>query len=351
VTTKHRFLTLDALRGVAAIAVVQYHTSYWWPSPNVQHGYLAVDFFFMLSGFVLTSAYQKKLDRGWPTLSFLKVRIIRLYPLYLLGLIFGLWCQIWYYKLNRETTLSGISAGLLLPLIGSGAPTPSFPLNLPTWSLFFEIVANLGHALFLRRQRSRVLSGVALAAGSVLIACACVSKKTFDLGWAQTQIFQGLCRVALSYCIGMVLFRAWSKRIFNYRSGPALAAAVLVGILAMPMFSRNLAYDAVSVFVLFPAIILLGANSEVPRSMGYVARKLGELSYALYVLHFPVGLLIWHLRTDAKSPQNLPGPALTDISYLAGMIVLALVADSLYDNRVRSYLTRHAKVSPSLERA
>lgn len=83
------FVTLDALRGIAAIAVVTFHFhEYFFQYTN--HGYLAVHFFYMLSGFVLSYAYQQRLDAGWKCAAFLKTRLIRLYPMFRRS---GRWCR------------------------------------------------------------------------------------------------------------------------------------------------------------------------------------------------------------------------------------------------------------------
>jgi peptidoglycan/LPS O-acetylase OafA/YrhL len=130
---RHSFQTLDALRGVAALVVVVHHNHpmfTWRP----HHGYLAVDLFFVLSGFVLSYAYQDRLDRGWPTIKFLRARLVRLAPLYLLALLFGFFLTILsgrYASLHlswvEELEYRGMSC-LLLPVYSLKHPNmPMFP--------------------------------------------------------------------------------------------------------------------------------------------------------------------------------------------------------------------------------
>ena len=156
-STTHKLLALDALRGVAACTVVLFHRASRMPFPK---GYLAVDFFFMLSGFVLTFAYQEKLDGGWSTRDFLATRIARLYPLYLLGFVLGLLVALSDPAIHfgPQGWVSAIPNLLLLPAwVGPHSKPPhAFPYNIPAWSLFFEVVANVLHALFLRRRSIRI---------------------------------------------------------------------------------------------------------------------------------------------------------------------------------------------------
>jgi peptidoglycan/LPS O-acetylase OafA/YrhL len=83
--TPHQFATLDGLRGVAAIAVTSLHFRFELGKFLLPHSYLAVDFFFVLSGFVLAYAYEDRLSEGMKPIQFLRLRVIRLYPLYLIG--------------------------------------------------------------------------------------------------------------------------------------------------------------------------------------------------------------------------------------------------------------------------
>jgi peptidoglycan/LPS O-acetylase OafA/YrhL len=155
----HKFLALDALRGVAALIVAEFHYRVFFSNVFFTHSYLAVDLFFMLSGFVLSFAYQQRLDSGYSVSTFLKTRAVRLYPLYFAGLIFGVVARVWTVREHGHTLQGGFllpfaCSLLMLPVIaGPGYPNPiSFPFNFPMWSLFFEMVANVYHAVFLRRR-------------------------------------------------------------------------------------------------------------------------------------------------------------------------------------------------------
>src|SRR5688572_27186028 len=91
--TKQHFQILDGLRGIAALAVVIFHFMEWiFPDISnnfIGHGFLAVDFFFCLSGFVIGYAYDDRI-RKMGTGAFFKARLIRLHPLVILGSVLGL---------------------------------------------------------------------------------------------------------------------------------------------------------------------------------------------------------------------------------------------------------------------
>ncbi|MGA8939854.1 MAG: acyltransferase [Acidobacteriaceae bacterium] len=161
----HKFENLDALRGVAAILIVVFHIRpLFGNSPLFGRAYLAVDLFFMLSGFVLSFAYQQKLDNGLPTTTFLKLRLIRLYPLYLIGLFLGFIytaTQVHYQHSSPGmlgSFLMLVPALFFLPIPApTSLPNVAFPYDLPAWSLFSELIANLLHALLLRKRSTRTL--------------------------------------------------------------------------------------------------------------------------------------------------------------------------------------------------
>src|ERR1700744_3037299 len=91
--TKQHFEILDGLRGVAALAVVTFHFMEWvyfdYSKNFIGHGFLAVDFFFCLSGFVIGYAYDDRIGK-MGILEFFKSRLIRLHPLVIIGSVIGL---------------------------------------------------------------------------------------------------------------------------------------------------------------------------------------------------------------------------------------------------------------------
>ena len=195
---KERFLALDALRGVAALAVVCLHVS----SGSVPHrGYLAVDIFFVLSGFVITHAYEARLLDGISLRRFTLLRAIRLYPLVQLGVLLSVALSISLQVLDRGTpqhfdSCKSYSAMLLLPYMTAASADMYLVLS-PTWSLFNELVVNVIYAAVVRILSTRVLLLGSTALGIILIA-ATLSHGSVLFGPFKGTLLMGLVRTSFS---------------------------------------------------------------------------------------------------------------------------------------------------------
>lgn len=349
-TGPHKFLTLDALRGVAALVVVEFHVV---GSVIVTHGYLAVDFFFLLSGFVLALAYQDRLDSGWPTLSFLKVRLIRLYPLYLLGIVMGLASSIGLAKfgpVSHAWPSYAILTALALFMLPAFVPVPltrgaAYPLDFPTWSLVIEVFANVVHAVALRRRSDRFLACTVVACGGLLVLLVKLAGSV-DVGSKTTSLPEGVMRVLFSYTLGMLLFRVWKRGKFRLRIPFLLSPLLLTFALMSPWCGHHvLRYDLLVIFLFFPLLLMASASSNPPALLVPLARTLGRMSYAIYVLHFPIRdfqeLVLSHRFALSQGWSEIVSTVLA--------IAIALLADSLYDTPVRAYLQRKFTRSKPLQ--
>ena len=348
----HRFSTLDALRGVAALLVVQVHLPFLFanhmPFPNAN---LAVDFFFMLSGFVLSFAYGKRLAAGWPLKFFLRDRILRLYPLYLLSLPLGLarlllLAPAEHVPLSHRGTAVLIALALVfLPaplLLHSGGPY-AFPINLPSWSLFYELLANVLHAVLLRRQTfTRLIALVLLLAVSFFGLA--YARHFANFGPYKGEIGAGMVRVALSYSYGMLLFQLWSQSKLPKVGSSLLSALLLVAVMVFPVFhgpamrAHNLLFEAVALLLVFPCAVILGANAAPGKSWLPLFSLLGTTSYAVYVFHVPlyaVYTVLWRILLHGKPADHAPVAGLV---YLAFLLAFAYAADRFYDIPVRRWL-------------
>ena len=345
----HRFATLDALRGVAALLVVQVHLPFLFaahmPFPNAN---LAVDFFFLLSGFVLSLAYGQRLEADWPLRSFLRDRLIRLYPLYLLALPFGL-ARLLFPGPANHTLLGhgGTLALLLLALLLLPAPSAlhaggpyAFPINLPSWSLFYELLANVLHGLFLRRQ------SITRLAALVLLLALSFFGEVFryhhaNLGPYKGELLSGVVRVALSYTYGMLLFQLWRAGRLPKFGSAILPALLLVAVLIFPpLHSGNLLFEAVALLFVFPCIVVLGTNANPAPRLLPLFSLLGTTSYAVYVFHVPlyaVYTVLWQLLLHSKPADHAPVAGLVYLLFLLGF---AYAADRFYDLPIRSWLKR-----------
>jgi peptidoglycan/LPS O-acetylase OafA/YrhL len=355
----HRFDTLDALRGVAALLVVQVHLPFLFaahmPFP---HAYLAVDFFFMLSGFVMSFAYGARLREGWPTHKFLRDRILRLYPLFLLSIPLGLvHLLVVSHREHQplphsELPLVVIFTFLLLPLPGffqTGGPS-SYPVNGPSWSLFLEIIANLGHALFLRSRTLLQLGVIVVLANAALIPLAIVHRG-IEVGFLKGQLLVGIVRVAASYSSGVLLFRLRQEGRLRFPGSALASAGLLLAVLLSPEFQRgNAVADLLAVYLFFPTVILLGANSAVHPRLAPLFGLLGTTSYAIYVLHIPVFAVftgLWSLVLHTKPADHAP---ISGMVYIPLLMAVSYAADRFYDFPVRrSIKNRFVSAKPAAQ--
>lgn len=286
---KQRFVALDGLRGVAAVAVVLYHIgtasgSRWL----VPRGYLAVDFFFVLSGFVLAHAYGERLTSGGMTArAFLVARYRRLWPIALLGATIGLAVSLSTrdgaaLRQSHGFALATALNLFLLPNIAPGIAS-LYPLNPPHWSLLYELVANFGYGIGAPMLRPRVLAGFL-----ILSACGLAETTVRAHGGGSLSLW----RVAYSFFIGVAIYRVWMRGIRPSTSLLALALILAAAMLA-PTGPYPALVDGTLTLVVFPLIVWHGASTATPDRVQRVARLCGAASYPLYALHYPFIMLMF----------------------------------------------------------
>jgi peptidoglycan/LPS O-acetylase OafA/YrhL len=351
---KEHFEVLDGLRGSAAFLIVIFHLfnySFGWDTPLslVRHAYLAVDFFFGLSGFVVAYAY----DDRWTKMSipqFFRIRLIRLHPLVLVGATLGLLGYLFdpFGKAINHTPapvllLAYVTSLLLLPSppVG-GRPEETQALNGPAWSLMQEYLGNIAYALILRRLRTVTLGVIFGLSGLILIWVA-NSRGSLDGGWSYSVIWMAPLRLIVSFVMGLWLYRI-HDRVRCPRIGLLTLSIVLVVVFQMPKFpdvetiSLNGLYDAACVLLLFPLIILSGAHSEAGAGMMSLCKFSGKLSYPLYITHIPFVYVISNL-VHSRHPGKLV--VLSWICLvLPFAIAVAWLALKYWDEPVRAWLTR-----------
>ena len=360
--SKPHYLALDGLRGVAALIVVLYHIGEGYAtSPTdqmVNHGYLAVDFFFLLSGFVIGYAYDNRWERpDFNTWTYFKRRLIRLHPMVVLGAGIGLAS----YLLQGSVRWDGSEVALGWVLLASvltmlmipthpGAPYDVrgngeiFPLNGPSWSLFFEYLGNVLYALVLRRASTIVLKVIVLVSGVGLTWYGMTGQAgaaTLGAGWtlAGSHFLGGSLRLLFSYAMGLLLSRVF--RPAKVRGGFWISTVVLVVFLSLPHLGSlwlNGLYESVLVVVIFPILLWLGASEAVPTAgTGKVYTFLGDLSYPLYMVHYPLMYLFYaYLWRDGLTPEE-SWPVAACV--YGGSLVLGYLAMRFYDKPVRARLT------------
>ena len=361
VAGKDHYLILDGLRGVASLMVVLFHVceAYRPDHPLTQpinHGYLAVDFFFLLSGFVIAYAY----DDRWQALSvrdFFKRRLIRLQPMVVMGMAIG--ALLFYFQAGAAFPLiAGTPAWklLLVMLVGCTLlPLPPsmdirgwsemHPLDGPAWSLFFEYIANILYAVGLRRLSNRWL-GVLVALAAALLVQLAVFGRRGDVigGWAidPEQLHIGFARLLFPFLAGMLLMRL-GRRI-RVRHAFAACSLLLVAALALPRFGGadrlwlNGLYESLCVVVVFPLIVAAGAGAtQVDGLSTRIAGFFGELSYPLYITHYGL-IYVYTEWVDEHEALPFATRCAAGAAVFVASIAVAYACLKLYDLPVRKRL-------------
>jgi peptidoglycan/LPS O-acetylase OafA/YrhL len=344
-STTRRFETLDLLRGLAALAILTLH--YSWPAgkPPLGHAYLAVDFFFVLSGFVVTDAYHQWLEDGASMWGFLRVRLIRLYPLYAVGNLLAA-------ALTLVTLIhhgaGPIDLGRWLATVATASfllPTPAswstdsqifFPLNLVAWSLFWEIAVNALYAALARNLRPWLLAtllatgAVAMIAGSLIYG--------YGSGWLWQGAAFGGARALFGFFAGVAIWKA--RSILHAPALPSwLLVVFFVAVLIPRRISGGSVYDVVVAMVAFPLLVWLGSTASIGPRLGRTGFFLGFVSYPLYIVHLPLLFIVY--RFDHAVFGNLPNlPIMIGVPlYAFGLIAIAAVLANGWDEPARRLLT------------
>ncbi|MGH8158595.1 MAG: acyltransferase family protein [Rhodanobacter sp.] len=359
---KDHYLILDGLRGVASLMVVLFHIceAYKPEHPLTQpinHGYLAVDFFFLLSGFVIAYAYD---DRGQTmgTWDFFKRRLIRLQPMVIMGMTIG--AALFYFQAGAAFPLidaTPVWKMLLVMLVGfTLLPLPPsmdirgwsemHPLDGPAWSLFFEYIANILYAIGLRKLSNRWLGVLVALAAAFLVQLAVFGKQGDVIGgWAidPKQLHIGFARLLFPFLAGMLLMRL-GKRI-RIKHAFAACSLLLIVALALPRFGGadhlwlNGLYESFCVIVLFPIIVAIGAGATLDNDLSTrIAGFFGGLSYPLYITHYGL-IYIYTGWIHDHEALSFPIKCAAGASVFVASIAIAYACLKLYDLPIRKWLT------------
>ena len=300
---RQHFLALDGLRGVAALLVMTYHISlangYRQIAPL---GFLAVDLFFLLSGFVIAKSYEQRFEAGLGVGRFMLLRLLRVYPLIFLGLLLG---AAWSLIVGDGSfnALSAINF-LILPVFFART---LFPFDGPVWSLLFELFANLAHVTILRRLGAIALLLVALSSGALLMT-AMIHFSSASLGSDPNTFIAGFARVGFSYVTGIILYRRIrSREVSEWRVPLIVPIALLIGVLHGPPASFwAIERSAGIIFIIFPAILVISIHQRPTGRWATAMTWLGRLSFPLYAIHLPIVIFAAPLIADQPQATRLP---------------------------------------------
>lgn len=362
---KPRYELLDGLRGVAAALVVWYHFGEGFATSPIDqmlnHGYLAVDFFYVLSGFVLGYAYDARFRSGKLTKgSFALLRLIRLQPMVVLSVILGVVAFLIQGSVQWDGSpvstgrvVAALILGLfmvpVLPDLGADVRGNGemFPLNGPAWSLFFEYIGSILYGVWLNRVSRKTLTVVtiisAIGFGGVLLG----NLSGFyhaGVGWSAEGLglLGGFFRLSFSFCMGLLMSRTITPR--RLRGTFWICAAILAAVMSCPYISLdgepsvlNAWYDIFCTMIVFPTVVYLGACGTTTDSFSTSSCEiLGKLSYPLYMVHYPVMYLFYAWVWDNALTFREVWP--NCIAIFVGLILMAWLAMKYYDTPVRCRL-------------
>ena len=370
--TKPHYELLDGLRGVAAILVLFYHIFEGFSFAEVtngdgdgiirvlNHGHIAVDFFFILSGFVISYAY----DDRWKKMStwqFFKRRLIRLHPMLVMGAIIGTmaFAFVGFEKWDGTTAPMGwVMTAMLLTIFmipavpgvpyevrGNGE---MFPLNGPAWSLFFEYIGNILYALIIRRLSTRMLAILTVISGCLHAWFFVGNISGYDMvgvGWTidEVNFWGGLVRMLFPFTIGMLLARTFKPR--KIKGAFWICSIMLITLFSVPYIpsagniSINSLYEVVCIATIFPFIVWVGACGISSGKTAKINRQLGEISYPLYIVHYPI-MYIFYAWLIEKKYYTLQDCWEVALIVVVSSILLAFICLKLYDEPVRRWLSR-----------
>ena len=356
--TKPHYDLLDGLRGVAAITVVWFHIFEAFATSHldqrINHGYLAVDFFFVLSGFVIGYAYDDRWGK-MKTKDFIKRRVIRLHPMVVMGAIIGAvmfyWqgCPVW--DVSKVTIGALFMATFINALLLPATPGTEirglgemYPLNGPGWSLFFEYIGNILYALFIHKFSTRVLAVLVFLAGCGLALFA-IGGPYGDIcagfSLTGTEFTAGSLRLLFSFSAGLLLFRIFKP--VKVKGAFWICSLSIIALLSVPRLGgaeylwMNGVYDTVCFAVFFPFLVYLGASGKTTdKYTTRICKFLGDISYPLYMVHYPFIYLYyaWVKNGNLTFHESFPGA----LGVVIGSIVLAYGCLKFYDIPVRKYL-------------
>ena len=327
-----RYVALDLMRGLAAIAVLLFHIGYMLGplSSAMDKGYLAVDFFFVLSGFVIAANYHATVRPSLSWLEFLSARIARLWPLFALTTLLG--SIVVTMKLGRDAGYFD-AAGILSTLALNSAMLPSFfavygidrlfIFNGASWSVFFELAINLVFFATLRGLSLKRLLGLAAVFGGVLLVVA-QAHGSLDGGWSVATFHVGTARILFGFTAGMATYLI--SRRMRFRANGLLAASAALGMCLALYAKGDWRVECALVIAGFPLLVLLASRSQLTGVAGVIGRCLGDISYSVYLLQTPAMLLA------AGAMQFLIERRIAEFAPISGLVFVVTLLGISYLN-------------------
>lgn len=346
------FVLLDGLRGLGATLVLIGHILLVLGPVVVPGGAVIVDLFFLLSGFVIAFAYEPRFADGMRSTEFMMHRIVRLYPLYLLGILLG-YALLLLLAINDPDggrrsltlTLQFMAQAFILPAPEFLGNHNAYPFNPPAWTLFFELLINLVYVLAFRWLRDTRILAIATALCAILLAVTVFTFGGIDVGSEWKNFWAGFGRAGFGFFAGVLTFRLLGRPTTTRRPASRWAFVVLVAIPvacflpATPEFRPFL--DLFMAVGLGMPLLYISQSIEPPRQFVRLFIMGGRVSYAIYILHWPF--------LEAAQRMTWRMPSLTEAAPMIGFAVFVIVlpfayfAEGLYDRPVRRWIVAKLK--------
>jgi peptidoglycan/LPS O-acetylase OafA/YrhL len=338
------FHTLDALRGLAAVGVVVFHANAFFAPVQAPGGYLGVDLFFMMSGFVIARAYDERFRAGMSAWEFMRIRLTRLYPLYLLGTMLGVLVALASHHGNNLSHWTGLTISLMalfsivvFPNFTGYQDDLLFPFNIPCWSLFMEIAVNLAFGLLWKQLSARRLIVIVGCSGfGVLFFLSAIGN--MPDGGSAHRLLPGVIRTIFGFCVGVLIARRPGVLAPKTNTVLFLSICLAFAIVVASAPVNRVYWDALSALLLFPIIVYAAALVDPPAWLRPAATFLGLTSYAIYALHYPLVIVansLFRARLAAAQSSFYLG-----FSLMAALLFGCWLVDRYYDFPVRRMLSR-----------
>jgi peptidoglycan/LPS O-acetylase OafA/YrhL len=292
-----RLPAIDGMRGVAAIVVALFHARDvlgWQPAPG---GYLAVDLFFVLSGAVILHAYAPRLASGMTFHGYIGRRLVRFMPLHVLGTATGVAFALALWHAGSPDAMApgsvALAAALHLCFIPHPLTAVMFPLNIPVWSLLYELLANALYGVAHRFCTPARLGTAAVVCGAVLLV-----HGNANAGMRLGELPEAFARTLYSFTVGawLVQFPRPARRGSQGRL-LALLTFAAVPMLAPVEDTARPALDMAMVLAGFPLLarelLETPARESAPTRLERALALLGDASFGVYALHWPL-LWLWN---------------------------------------------------------
>jgi peptidoglycan/LPS O-acetylase OafA/YrhL len=343
-----RIPSLDGFRGVAAIAVMLYHFNiFFLPQsrlsdivPFVGRAYLAVDLFFLLSGFVMAHVYGRGLASNWRAWwpGFAVARFARIYPLFAFA---TLAMMIIFALSGRQiggVSFSGSSALLQPFLLQQWARGLSW--NYPSWSISTEAEAYFVFVFFAGALVTGKHPRLMAACFAAIVAGMSIASPGGSLNHYRG--LPALLRTLAEFSLGVLLYRAQSKGAGSLGKWAAISAVLFVGLAVATHF------DFLTVGA-FACLILYGANGTNAFARLLDSRPLvalGKWSYSIYLLHAPTHYAVMAAFAASGNPVSNLGLSSARLLLLATMLLV--VGFSAVNYKYFGFVRKNRGLSPAL---